>query len=365
MGMPMSESPENIPGSEIVQYRPRNSLSAKVGYAEKLAQSGLLPAAYKKQPANVLYAVEYGEMLGLAPMAAITGIHIIEGKPTASAGLIGALVRRAGHRLRVTGNDEKAVAEIIRKDDPEFVFRSEWTIDRARRANLIGKSVWKSYPAAMLKARAITEVARDACEEALSGVHYTAEELGVEVNEEGVPVGGETTVVEQVHVEIDWDAEIEKCGNDRDALLKLWRQAPEGEIKDRILKLGKELKAKETAAAAEPMPDVVDAEVVEDLPAELVMIDDPTSAKLFDALLDASWWGQVEALSKQITGNVKFARADVSPWLAYQTAVASLLNVKAGETLTLSQMSALVAEYVKVKKHSINDGLDGSSAAVA
>jgi len=50
-------------------------------------------------------------------------------------------------------------------------------MDRAKAANLVNKGNWKTYPAAMLKARAITEVARDACPEALFGVAYTAEEL--------------------------------------------------------------------------------------------------------------------------------------------------------------------------------------------
>ena len=114
-------------------------------------------------------------------MAAVNGIHIIDGKPTASAGLMSALVRRAGHKLRVTGDDKRAVAEIIRADDPDFTFRSEWTLERAKQAGLAGKGSWGKYPAAMLKARAISEVCRDACEEALSGVHYTPEELGADV----------------------------------------------------------------------------------------------------------------------------------------------------------------------------------------
>ncbi len=150
----------------------------RMRYAEALAGASLLPRAYQKQPANVLLALEYGAALGIAPMAAIQGIHVIEGKPTASAGLIGALVRKAGHRLRVTGDDKHAVCEIVRADDPDFTFRAEWTMQRAQAAGLTGKGVWKQYPAAMLKARAITECARDACPEALAGVNYTAEELG-------------------------------------------------------------------------------------------------------------------------------------------------------------------------------------------
>lgn len=163
------------------------SLADQMRYAEALAGSGLLPAQYRKQPANVLYAISYAEMLGLHPMSAVTGIHVIDGKPTASAALISALVRRAGHRLRVTGDDTHAVAEITRSDDPDFVFRAEWTLSRAKQAGLAGKKVWSQYPAAMLKARAITEAARDACEDALAGLHYTAEELGAEVDAEGNP----------------------------------------------------------------------------------------------------------------------------------------------------------------------------------
>jgi len=176
-------------------------MADKVEYCRLLADSGLLPDAYRKQPANVLYAVEYGEAIGVPPMAAITGIHIIKGKPSASAGLVGALVRKAGHKLRVQGSDTKARASIVRADDPGFEFVSEWTIERAVTAKLCtlrdGKpyardkngepTSWEKYPGAMLKHRAVTEVARDACEEVLFGLHYTPEELGAEVDEEGVP----------------------------------------------------------------------------------------------------------------------------------------------------------------------------------
>jgi hypothetical protein len=153
-------------------------LESKIRYAKMLAAASLLPQAFRQQPANVLYAVSYGEMLGLPPMAAITGIHVIEGRPSISAGLISALVRRAGHKLRVIGDENQAQAELVRADDPGFTYKSVWTLNRARQADLLGKTNWKRYPAAMLKARAISEVARDACQEVLLGMQYTADELG-------------------------------------------------------------------------------------------------------------------------------------------------------------------------------------------
>ena len=161
-----------------VAVRDQHDMPAKIQYAKLLAESGLLPASYRKQPANILYAVEYGELLGLPAMAAITGIHVIDGKPSVSAGLISALVRRAGHRLRVTGDDTSATCQITRADDPGFTYSVTWDMDRAKAAGLLGKTNWRTYPQAMLKARAVSEAARDACQEVLLGIQYTADELG-------------------------------------------------------------------------------------------------------------------------------------------------------------------------------------------
>lgn len=171
-----------------------HALAAKIEYARFLAKSGLLPRDYRDKPENILFATEYGELLGLPAMAAITGIHIIEGKPAVSAGLISALVRRAGHRLRVMGDEQQAQAWITRADDPEFTYKSVWTMPRAKQANLLGKTNWQRYPAAMLKARAISECARDACQEILLGISYTPDELGAdddggEIVHDGWPTG--------------------------------------------------------------------------------------------------------------------------------------------------------------------------------
>lgn len=170
---------DNLP-APVVSSR----LTERMTYAKALAHASLLPRAYRNEPANVLLAMEYGDALGLTAIAAIQGIHVIEGKPSASAALIGALVRRAGHRLRVelSPDGTAATATIIRADDPDFPFTCTWTMDRARAAGLLSKAggTWSTYPQAMLKARAITEVARDACPEVLSGVAYTPEELGAD-----------------------------------------------------------------------------------------------------------------------------------------------------------------------------------------
>ena len=149
-----------------------------IAYAQQLADSNLLPPAFRKRPQDVLWAIEYGKALGLSPVVAMTQVHVMDGKPVASATMIGGLVRRAGHRLRVEQDDTGATATIYRADDPEFAFRATFTLADAKRAGIDRNPTWSKYPAAMCAARAVTACARMACPEALMGIEYTGEELG-------------------------------------------------------------------------------------------------------------------------------------------------------------------------------------------
>lgn len=167
-------------GNALVAFE-QAPLEVRAQYAEALAKSNLLPESYRQQPANVLVAIELGASLGLAPMTAINGINVIKGKPTLSASLMAALVRRAGCTLRVNvtgqGQQAEAVATLIRPDDKEFTFEARWNWARAQQAGLTGSRNWQAYPASMMKARAISEVCREGAADFLSGVVYTDEEL--------------------------------------------------------------------------------------------------------------------------------------------------------------------------------------------
>ena len=153
-------------------------LSDQWKYAQALAQAGLLPKQYRDSPGDILLALAYADALNLPVAQIFTGIHVIEGRPSMSAELMGALVRRAGHRIRSTGDSTSATAEIVRRDDPEFTYRSTFTLDDAKQAGLLSKDVWKRYPAAMLLARAVSAVCRAGAADVLAGVSYVPEELG-------------------------------------------------------------------------------------------------------------------------------------------------------------------------------------------
>jgi hypothetical protein len=262
--------------TEVAQ-RQAGPLAEKMQYAKALASASLLPSVYREKPGNVLLAMELGDALGLATITAINQVNVIDGKPSSSAALISALVRRAGHRLRVTGDDTHAVAEIIRADDPKFPFRAEWTLERAKRAGLLGKGAWITYPAAMLKARAITECARDACQEALFGMQYTSEELGADVDEDGTPVTQE--IVEGAADPIRPPRPVDELADeahdaaDKDTLAAIWREATaqrqlEVDVADRttgeFVPLGTWLQRCAARLAQDQDAEQVDAEQVDE-----------------------------------------------------------------------------------------------------
>lgn len=157
-----------------------SNLSALLYWAETIQDSDLIPGVYRRKPASMVVAAMLGEGMRLPWIQSLYRIHVIDGKPSASAELIASNVRAAGHKLRVETvmNPPAARAVIVRKDDPDFEFVAVWTMERAQRAGLANKTNWQKDPLAMLRSRATTEVARMACPDALYGVIYAPDELG-------------------------------------------------------------------------------------------------------------------------------------------------------------------------------------------
>lgn len=142
--------------------------------AEQYAKADNLPAAYRGKPASALVAMTYAAALGLDPFLGLfpTTLTFMDGTPMLGGTTMAALVHTAGHRLRVYGDEtgEGVVAELIRRDDPDFTFRSVWTVKRAQQVGLAGRGQWRNNATAMLKKRAITEVVRDGAPEVLYGL---------------------------------------------------------------------------------------------------------------------------------------------------------------------------------------------------
>lgn len=154
-------------------------LRDQMSYAEAIAQSNIIPDAYRGKPANVMVAMNFGQSMGLSPAESLYRIAVIKGKPTMSAELIAAQVRKAGHKLRIRKDEaaQSVTATVVRCDDPDYPISVTRDIAWAKSMGLAGNDNYRKQPMTMLTWRAITAVAREACPEALFGVAYTPDEM--------------------------------------------------------------------------------------------------------------------------------------------------------------------------------------------
>lgn len=168
-------------------------LQERADYIARLAPSTILPTAYRGNAANAFVAAETGAALGLEPLQALASIAVINGRATLSSDLMAAVIRRAGHTLRIVENDPESVtATLIRADDKTFKFEVTWDKDKATKAGLWGqRGPWSQYPTQMLRARAITEVARQGASEALMGMIYSPEDFGATITDTGEVIEAE------------------------------------------------------------------------------------------------------------------------------------------------------------------------------
>lgn len=218
------------------------TISEQKDIAALYAQSTLVPEAYRNKPADVFVAVTLGQSVGISPIQSLSEINVIKGKPTMSASLIAAQVRKAGHKLRIeveeTPGKECAICTIIRRDDPDHPFVSKRDRAWAQRMGLLNNSNYIKQPATMLKKRAITDCARDACSEALCGIDYTPDEMSdfddveAKVEDESKTVEPTKNVKPKQNVEII-EAEVVNEPKPNTAMPRLATR----EQKDKILKL--------------------------------------------------------------------------------------------------------------------------------
>lgn len=163
----------------------QTELSTMKELCSTLVQSGFLPSSIKS-PHQALAIMLKGRELNLPPMQSFSSIAIISGKPTMSSELMLSMIYRncpgAIVNFEVT---DATVCKISAKRPNGKATDFSFSMEDAKRAGLAGKGPWATYPAAMLRARCVSAMARAIFPDALSGVVYTPEEMGAEVDEEG------------------------------------------------------------------------------------------------------------------------------------------------------------------------------------
>lgn len=137
-------------------------------------------------PSKAIVKIMAGREVGIPPIAAMMGLYVVEGKVTYSATMVGALIKRAGYKYTVEWKDGACVLNFRDKDGLNLG-TSSFSMADAKAAGLDGKHNWKTYPKAMMFARALSQGGRWFCPEVFAGGCYTPEELNpnAAVTEEG------------------------------------------------------------------------------------------------------------------------------------------------------------------------------------
>jgi len=151
---------------------PRN-MGEAMQFAETMAASAFCPKAFQGKPADIVVAVQWASEVGLAPLAAMQNMAVINGKPSLYGDGMMALItghpEYVGHKEWREGDE--AFCTIVRMRFSEKIETTRsFSMADAKRAGLDGKGPWRSYPKRMLQMRARGFAARDSFPDALSGV---------------------------------------------------------------------------------------------------------------------------------------------------------------------------------------------------
>lgn len=160
------------------------SATEAIALGKQFHESGMFPDI--KSAAQAIVKIQAGAEVGIPPFAAMSGIHIIQGKPTIGAGIMAAAVKGSGkYDYRIKQQDEKAcIIEFFQGKD--LIGASSFTIEDAKKA---GTKNLDKFARNMLFARAMSNGVRWFCPDVFAGPVYTPEEMEAPiVTEDTTPV---------------------------------------------------------------------------------------------------------------------------------------------------------------------------------
>lgn len=157
-----------------------------IKFSEMLAKSDFVPKAFQGKPGDILAAIQMGYEVGLAPMAALQNIAVINGRPSMWGDALLAIVQASGLLETIDESDDgkTATCRVKRKGDPTPRV-STFSMDDASRAALAGKQgPWQQYPKRMRQMRARSFALRDKFADVLKGLIAREEAIDITPTDE-------------------------------------------------------------------------------------------------------------------------------------------------------------------------------------
>ena len=128
-----------------------------------------------KSPEMAMTLMFQAQAEGIHPCKAMQEYHVINGKPSLSSQAMLARFQLAGGTAKwIKRTATEASLHVEHKQGGELDVT--WTIERAKKAGLLGNPSWTKYPEAMLSARCISEAIRAVFPACLGGMYSIEEE---------------------------------------------------------------------------------------------------------------------------------------------------------------------------------------------
>jgi hypothetical protein len=194
--------------------------------ADILAQSRIIPAAYRNRSADVVAAGLAGLAFGWDLMTSLRNYHVIEGTASLRPEAMLGLVRRAGHSVTlelITGavGGRTAVARGKRADSGDEHMANFSELD-AERAGLRKKKNWEQYLDSMLTWRAVSALCRVLFPDVVLGAGYVPEEIGGDVDSTGTPVEDDPFTDPTLTVAEAKRRVLAACDGDKEMARQVW-----------------------------------------------------------------------------------------------------------------------------------------------
>jgi len=187
---------EKTLSTQLTKLEDFRSIEEATEWAKVIIDSGLLPNTIT-EPEQVITIIQHGKELGLTPHVALNNVNVIQGKPTLSSTIIGALLKRRGIEWvwdedfeiikDKDGNPGKTPSGgINRRTTIHFFWKSKVT-DRVMEAShsvtwsqfeisgYTSKQNWERFPKEMMRARCLSSAVRALFPEVLSGFYTDIE----------------------------------------------------------------------------------------------------------------------------------------------------------------------------------------------
>lgn len=175
--------------TRLAAFTPAN-LTEAIALAKMMASSEIVPKAYRRKPADILVAIQFGSEIGLAAMQSLQSIAVINGNPSLWGDAALALCQGHPDFEDISETTEGTIAKCAVKRRGRTPVVRTFSDDDAAKAGLLTKGgTWNQYRQRMRQLRARGFALRDSFADVLKGIKIAEEVLDIpeQTNEKREP----------------------------------------------------------------------------------------------------------------------------------------------------------------------------------